>query len=78
MAVAIFGPTGDYPMGKLNPDDQGGIQIGITHDETGTVIINFGTEVKWIGMPPDIASQLAQHILYHAGYEVTSVKMREK
>ncbi len=35
-----------------------GIAIGLKV-ERGNVIINFGTQVVWVGMPPDQAEQLA-------------------
>lgn len=63
----LFGPTGEFPRGKLNPNDRGALTIGVTHDGEGNVIINFGTDVSWIGFPPDQATQFAKHILTHAG-----------
>ena len=35
-----FGPTGEFPRGKLNADDEGGLTLGITNDK-GTVIISL-------------------------------------
>lgn len=62
-----FGPTGKFPDGMLGPDDQGEIQIGVTHDSKGTVIINFGKEVSWVGFPPEAAINLAKTLFKHAG-----------
>jgi hypothetical protein len=67
MADEPFGPTGDFPRGKLRPDDEGGLNIGIAHDSDGTVIINFGTDVSWLGLPPDQAREFAKLILIHSG-----------
>lgn len=60
-----FGPTGEFPEGKIDESDEGAIQIGITHDKEN-VIIDFGTPVKWVGFPADIAIELANNILQHA------------
>jgi hypothetical protein len=72
LADPPIGPTGDYPLGKLNPDDEGGLRIGITNKD-GAVIINFGTPVAWFGMPQDQAINFARLIMKKAG--VKSVKV---
>lgn len=43
------GSTGQYPQGKLTPDDLGEIKIrvGMKQDK---VIIDFGTSVAWVAM----------------------------
>ena len=56
-----FGPTGTFSHGKLSPTDEGDINIGVTHDSKGNVIINFGTMLDWIGLPPEQAINFAQH-----------------
>jgi hypothetical protein len=38
---------------------------GVTHDK-GTVIINFGKPVIWIGFPPWQAIEFAKVIIKHA------------
>lgn len=68
----VLGPTGDYPRGKLSPDDKGGLNIAVTHRD-GAVIINFGTPVEWFGMPPEQAIDFAKTIMKHAG--VKSIKV---
>jgi hypothetical protein len=60
-----FGPTGDYPHGKMNEEDEGGIMLGIAHDK-GKVIINFGKPIAWVGFPPEQAFELARLIAEHA------------
>lgn len=60
-----FGPTGKFPEGKLNQADEGELQLGITHD-AGNVIIDFGTQVTWIGLPPSKAIEFANMIIQHA------------
>lgn len=61
-----FGPTKTYPRGKLNADDEGGLQIGIT-EQDGVIIIEFGTELRWIGMPKAQAIEFAKLIMKRAG-----------
>lgn len=60
-----IGPTGDYPAGKLGPDDEGGIAIGVSN--TGKLVrIDFGTPCRWIAFPKEQAQELARLILKHA------------
>ena len=63
-----FGPTGKFPDGKINPSDQGEIQIGVARDEkNGCVIINFGKPTAWVGFSYEQAAELARLILKNAG-----------
>jgi hypothetical protein len=56
-----FGKTGDFPRGKLSQHDEGALNMGIAvHDRT--VIINFGTPVKSMGLDKATALQLADLI----------------
>jgi len=43
-----LGPTGDYPLGKHNEEDQGGINVGIAIDKD-KLIVHFGNPTAWIG-----------------------------
>lgn len=61
----VLGPTGKFPQGKDYSDDEGELQLGIAHDQDN-VIVNFGTPVAWLALPPSEAIQLAQAILHHA------------
>jgi hypothetical protein len=64
---ADFGPTGNYPRGNLNADDDGEIMIGITADpKTQTVLINFGKPVAWIGFTGEQAQQIADSLVKKA------------
>ncbi len=65
--MSELGATGKYPKGMLGPGDEGELRIGITADSKGTVIINFGKECSWIGMPPAQAVEFAKLILRRAG-----------
>jgi hypothetical protein len=69
-----FGPTGTYPRGSLGPHDEGGLRIGVAHDSKGNIIINFGVEVSWIGMPPENAIDFARSILKHAGVSKVTIE----
>jgi len=48
------GPTGYFPKGKLNDEDEGELQFSIAADKQRKVaLINFGTPVKWVGLPKE-------------------------
>lgn len=56
-----IGKTGIFREGKLNQQDEGGINIAI-FEEKGKVIINFGTQLRWLGMTPSEAIAIADGI----------------
>lgn len=60
-----FGATGRYPRGKIHESDEGEIQIGVTAMR-GTVVIAFGKEIAWLGLPPQQARELAAEIVKRA------------
>lgn len=60
-----LGATGDHPEGKLNEDDEGGLQFAVGRDK-GCVILDFGKPVSWLGMPPDLADDIADLLKKHA------------
>lgn len=70
-----FGPTGKFPRGKLGPDDDGELQFGVAHDSRGTVIINFGKPVEWVGMPATTAITMARALLKHAGVKKVEIEI---
>lgn len=47
-----FGPTGEFPEGKISSDDCGGIKFGVTTHK-GQVVIYFGAPVEWISGTPE-------------------------
>ena len=51
-----------YPRGKLCDDDEGACYITV-FDRDKTVIIDFGKELKWIGIDSIAAKKLALSIL---------------
>ncbi|HEY1888465.1 MAG TPA: hypothetical protein VGG86_20850 [Roseiarcus sp.] len=60
-----IGSTDDFPRGKLNPDDEGGLNIAIG-SEVDCVRIDFGEPIAWIALPPDQALAFASLIVKHA------------
>lgn len=76
------GPTGDFPHGKLSPDDEGGINVALRHfdapDGTRMVRLDFGKPLAWLSLPQDQAIAFAMTILKHAtgaerGFVLTEV-----
>ena len=57
-----IGPTGRFPEGKLTSADEGEIrfQIGI---KDGTIVMDFGSKVTWVGCNADQARQIASSLL---------------
>jgi hypothetical protein len=53
------GPTGDFPHGKLAPDDKGGINVALSAfkapDGRHMVRIDFGAPVDWLALPREQA-----------------------
>lgn len=64
-ATGFKGALGTFPDGKLNPGDEGAIQFAIG-SEGDKIIIDFGTSVKWVGMTPQQAADLASTLLAEA------------
>lgn len=58
--------TGQFPRGKLNPDDEGELVFQVGHDLKGNVIIDFGKPVTWFAFPHDMAVALAELLIDHA------------
>lgn len=63
----MFGATGRFPEGKIDPSDEGELSFGIGADKKHKVVVLvFGKEVKWLGIPPDIARQMAEKLIEKA------------
>lgn len=60
-----LGGTGEFPQGQLTKEDEGEIQIAITHMH-GEVILNFGKPIAWIGFSPEQAEQIAYSLIEKA------------
>ena len=65
LEAPLIGATGTHPAGKLTPHDEGAIQFAIGVKD-GKVCIDFGTPVKWLGMEPGQALELASSLIQHA------------
>jgi hypothetical protein len=52
----------DYPRGKLKDDDEGELTFAMYWRDQ-TFVIDWGKDVKWIGMSREEAQQLALRIL---------------
>lgn len=61
-----FGATGDFPKGKLNESDEGGLTFAVARDGDN-VRVEFGTPVAWMAMPVDVAVAFAKVLLDSAG-----------
>ena len=62
-----LGATGDFPEGKLNDKDEGGLTYAVGSDKRiGKVILTFGKPVAWMGMGRSDALQMADAIRWHA------------
>lgn len=62
-----FGATGKFPDGKIGPDDEGELTLGVVRDSQGRVHVNFGKPVQWLAMPPEKAIELANMLREAAG-----------
>jgi hypothetical protein len=60
-----LGATNVFPRGKFTADDEGELRLAVAHKD-GTVIIDFGKEVAWLGFDPATARALAALIISHA------------
>lgn len=60
-----LGATGKFPEGKATPTDEGEIKFLIGH-KGGVVVLEFGKSVRWVGMNPDQALELASSLRAHA------------
>lgn len=65
MSEAMRKIFGEYPDGKLNADDEGGIAMVVKH-ENGRVILAFPKPVAWVGFTADEAIGLAELLVEHA------------
>lgn len=60
-----LGATGKFPDGKVSPDDEGELKLGVTHKDKNVVIV-FGRPVAWLSMATGVARDLARAMLEHA------------
>lgn len=60
-----LGPTGNYPAGKLNAEDKGGLMMAVGI-ENGKIVVHFGTPVQWLGLDAQTARALARALIEKA------------
>lgn len=70
-----LGATGEYPHGKINPDDEGALNVGVAADGMGNVHVDFGKPVSWFTMPSEQAINFAKLILTHAGAKNIEIEL---
>ncbi len=59
-----LGATGERPLPSVCHDDEGEIQMALSHDATKRkVYLNFGKPIAWIGFTPEEATDLGEAIL---------------
>lgn len=57
----------EYPAGRLDGSDDGALALMVAADPaTGTVVIDFGKPVKWIGLKPADVAGLVKLLAHHA------------
>ena len=60
-----LGATGDFPRGRLNALDEGGLRMAIGV-EGGAVVVHFGKPVAFVGLGPQEARALARSLIAKA------------
>lgn len=79
VAEEKLGSTGEFPRGKIAPDDQGEISFRVGSDvENDVVRVEFGQPVAWLAMPPKNALKLARKLTGHAERIQTAKRNRGK
>lgn len=61
----LLGATGQFPLGKLTPSDEGELKLAIGRKD-GKVVLVFGKPVAWIGFTAEQAREIAQMLVEHA------------
>jgi hypothetical protein len=62
---AHLGATNQFPQGKLTPEDEGEIRVGITV-HNGKVVIDFGKPTAWMGMDAEQARSIGELLIRRA------------
>ncbi len=71
-----LGATGQFPDGKINRSDEGGIALGVAYDPTKNLVrIDFGKPVAWLALPPESAIEFAKLLLKHAGAKKVEISL---
>jgi hypothetical protein len=64
----------NYPRGKLQADDEGELTMAMYWKDK-TFVIDFGKDVKWIGMSREDAQEFALRILRMTANSVVSMEV---
>jgi hypothetical protein len=57
----------EYPQGRMGADDDGALSYAVAADKkNGTVVINFGKPVVWLGLAPADVAKLVQCLIAKA------------
>jgi hypothetical protein len=67
-----------YPEGKLDPSDEGVLDIRMGLTPAGTFIVDFGKPVVWFGMTREQGVVLAKRILRTCADSVVTVEIPDK
>lgn len=70
-----LGATGKFPRGKKHPGDEGELRFAIGRDAQGNVHVNFGKDVSWFALPPDMAVEMARTLARHAGAKKIEIEL---
>ena len=57
-----LGATGEFPYGKLNPDDEGQLRFAVAH-KGNNLVIDFGKPVHWLGLPLKEAEEFIEILI---------------
>jgi hypothetical protein len=68
-----LGATGDFPDGKINETDEGGLRIAVGKEESGRIVVHFGKPTAWIGFDDESATRFAASILQCAGVDEVQI-----
>jgi hypothetical protein len=58
-----LGPTGEFPNGAITSGDHGEIKIAVgVHEPSRTIVLRFGTTLKWVGFDVAQAREIARRL----------------
>jgi hypothetical protein len=69
MADEKVGPTGKFPDGKINDNDDGELRFSVGIDrQAKNVVIDFGIPIKWLALPKKTTLELSKLLADKANY----------
>ncbi len=60
-----LGATGKFPLGKMDPADEGALKCALAV-KGNQVVLNFGSPVAWLSLPAAAARELARLLVLKA------------